>query len=34
MYELIKLQTKLAKDMGFDYIISKAHPDNMGSMFY
>ena len=31
MYELIKLQTKLAKDMGFDYIISMAHPDNMGS---
>ena len=31
MYELIKLQTKLAKDMGFDYIISMAHPDNLGS---
>ena len=31
MYELIKLQTKLAKDMGFDYITSMAHPYNMGS---
>lgn len=31
MYELIKIQAKLAKDMGFDYIISMAHPDNMGS---
>lgn len=31
MYELIKLQANLAKDMGFDYIISMAHPDNIGS---
>lgn len=31
MYELIKIQAKLAKDMGFDYIISMAHPDNIGS---
>ena len=31
MYELIKLQTNLAKEMGFDYIISMAHPDNIGS---
>ncbi len=31
MYELIKLQANLAKDMGFDYIISMAHPYNIGS---
>lgn len=31
MYELIKLQTALAKKMGFDYVISMAHPDNIGS---
>ena len=31
MYELIKIQAKLAKNMGFDYIISMAHPDNIGS---
>lgn len=31
MYELINLQSKLAKNMGFDYIISMAHPDNIGS---
>ena len=31
MYELIKLQAKLAKDMEFDYIISMAHPENIGS---
>lgn len=31
MYELIKIQAKLAKDMGFDHIISMAHPDNIGS---
>ena len=31
MYKLIQLQSKLAKDMGFDYIISMAHPDNIGS---
>lgn len=31
MYDLIKLQADLAKDMGFDYIISMAHPDNIGS---
>lgn len=30
-YELMKLQAKLAKEMGFDYIISMAHPDNIGS---
>ena len=31
MYELIKIQAELAKEMGFDYIISMAHPDNIGS---
>lgn len=31
MTELIKIQTDLAKIMGFDYIISMAHPDNIGS---
>lgn len=31
MYELIRLQAKLAKEMGFDYLISMAHPDNEGS---
>ncbi len=31
MYALIKLQAELAKDMGFDYVISMAHPENLGS---
>lgn len=31
MYQLIQLQAKLAKEMGFDYIISMAHPENIGS---
>lgn len=31
MLNLIKMQTKLAKEMGFDYIISMAHPDNIAS---
>lgn len=25
------MEMKLAKDLGFDYIISMAHPDNIGS---
>ena len=29
--ELMKIQSDLAKKMGFDYIISMAHPDNIGS---
>lgn len=29
--ELMKMQSDLAKKMGFDYIISMAHPDNIGS---
>lgn len=31
MYELVKRQIKLAKDMGFDYCLSMCHPDNIGS---
>lgn len=31
MTALIKMQADLAKDMGFDYVISMAHPDNIGS---
>lgn len=31
IYELMKLLVKLAKDMGFEYIISMAHPDNIAS---
>lgn len=31
MHKLIEIQTKLAKEMKFDYIISMAHPDNIGS---
>lgn len=27
----MKIQSDLAKKMGFDYIISMAHPDNIGS---
>ena len=33
MYALIKLQAELAKDMGFDYVISMAHPENFVSKF-
>ena len=31
MYTLIQMQAELAKELGFDYIISMAHPDNIGS---
>lgn len=31
MGKLIEIQTNLAKELGFDYIISMAHPDNIGS---
>jgi RimJ/RimL family protein N-acetyltransferase len=30
--ELHKIQYDLAKELGFDYIISMAHPDNVGSL--
>ncbi len=29
--QLQKIELELAKDLGFDYIISMAHPDNIGS---
>ena len=29
--ELQTMELQLAKDLGFDYIISMAHPDNIGS---
>jgi len=31
MTSLMNIITDLAKDMGFDYVISMAHPDNIGS---
>lgn len=31
MYRLDKMQMELAKQMGFDYIISMCHPDNISS---
>ena len=32
MFEMIQIQYEWAKEMGFDYIISMAHPDNIGSL--
>ena len=29
--KLQKMEVQLAKDLGFDYVISMAHPDNIGS---
>lgn len=31
MRKLIEMQTELARELGFDYVISMAHPDNIGS---
>lgn len=31
MHKLIEMQSELAKEMGFDYIISMAHPENIAS---
>ena len=31
MKNLVKVQIELAKQMGFDYIISLCHPDNISS---
>lgn len=32
MFQMIKIQYEKAKNMKFDYIISMAHPDNIGSL--
>jgi len=31
MRKLIEMQAELARELGFDYVISMAHPDNIGS---
>lgn len=32
MFKMIQIQHEWAKELGYDYIISMAHPDNIGSL--
>ena len=32
MFRMIQIQYEWAKELGYDYVISMAHPDNVGSL--